>query len=348
MMSMPKVITSEGMSDFVQTGDPTSNIARKGPKGAQANPNKQAAQPVAATPPPLPPTLDVAAPATPQEPPERDIEQDDDWKKYADLPMPERIKKVVGKKHFEMMTAREENAELERLAEQQYNRAIMAEKRLREIESGQAQPVAATPPPAPPEDKAPDQNDPKYRNDKGEFDWVTYTRDTADHSAKQAVSKFQQEQQKEANERAATQAKIAYEARLEEAKKLHPDFDQVVPSADIHTHRAVLDYVFFDSKVPGQIAYHLAKNPEFLRQINSMSATAAVAEIGALAKTFEKPQGNGATAPPVVATPRSSGAPPPITPLDTSSSGTVNVDPSKMSFQELRKFERQRAAKGRH
>ena len=348
---MPKVITSEGLSDFVQTGDPTSNIARKGPKGAQSNPHKQAAQPAAQpvgdTPPPLPPPVEAAAPAAPSEPPDRDIEQDDDWKKYADLPMPERIKKVVGKKHFEMMTAKEENAELERLAEQQYNRAIMAEKRLREIESGQPQPAAVAAP-AIAEEKAPDQNDPKYRNAQGEFDWVTYTRDTADHSAKQAVSKFQQEQQKEANERAATQAKIAYEARVAEAKKLHPDFDQVVPSADIHTHRAVLDYVFFDSKVPGQIAYHLAKNPEFLRQINSMSATAAVAEIGALAKTFEKPVTNGATAPPVVPSSRSSGAPPPITPLETSSAGTVNVDPSKMSFQELRRFERQRAARSRH
>jgi len=343
---MPKVITSEGLNEFVSTGEPTSTISRKQPKGTQANPNKQAAQAAEATPPPLPPPVDSTAHATPAEAPERDIEQDDDWKKYADLPMPERIKKVVGKKHFEMMTAKEESAELERLAEQQYNRAIMAEKALREIQAGQV-PPAASAAPVQPEEKAPDEHDPKYRNDKGEFDWVTYTRDTADHSAKQAVSKFQQDQQKEANERAATQAKIAYEARVEEAKKLHPDFDQVVPGADIHTHRAVLDYVFFDSKVPGQIAYHLAKHPEFLRQINSMSPTAAVAEIGALAKTFEKPTSNGASAPPVIATPRSSGAPPPITPLDTSSSGSVNVDPSKMSFQELRKFERQRQAQSR-
>ena len=334
---MPKVVTSEGLSDFVQSGDPTSNIPRKGPKGSIAN--RQAAQPAESTP---PPPVEVSPPVASNEPPERDIELDDDWNKHADLPMPERIKKVIGKKHFEMMTAKEEAAELERLAEQQYNRAIMAEKALRDAQA--VQPAVAPEPPKA-EEKAPDQNDPKYRNDKGEFDWVTYTRDTADYSAKQAVSKFQQEQQKEANERAAAQAKTVYEARVEEARKVHPDYDQVVPTADIHTHRAVLDYVFFDSKVPGQIAYHLAKNPDFLRQINSMSATAAVAEIGALAKTFEKPVSSSAKAPEIKATPKSGGAPPPITPLDTSSSGSVNVDPSKMSFQELRRFERQRAAK---
>ena len=340
---MPKVVTSEGLNEFVSSGEPTSNIARKQPKGTHSNPNKQAAQPAEATPPPAPEPAAVAAPE-PNEAPDRDIEQDEDWKKHADLPMPERIKKVIGKKHFEMMTAKEEAAELERLAEQQYNRAMMAEKALREAQA--AQPAAAPEPPKA-EEKAPDQNDSKYRNEKGEFDWVTYTRDTADYSAKQAVSKFQQEQQKEANERAAAQAKTAYEARIEEARTIHPDFDKVVPTADIHTHRAVLDYVFFDSKVPGQIAYHLAKNPDFLRQINSMSPTAAVAEIGALAKTFEKPASSSAKAPEIKATPRSGGAPPPITPLDTSSAGTDNEDPSKMSFQELRRYERSRA-KGRN
>ena len=345
---MPKVVTSAGLQDFVVTGEPTSDIARKQPKAGYPNPaHKPEAKPAEQTPPPAPEPAPVAQPEASKEAPDRDIEQDDDWKKYADLPMPERIKKVVGKKHFEMMTAKEEAAELERLAEQQYNRALMAEKRVRELESGQAQP-AAPPPPAQPEAKAPEQNDPKYRNEKGEFDWVQYTKDTADFSAEQAVSKFKEDQEKQAREAAATQAKAAYEARIEEAKKTIPDYDQVVPSADIHTHRAVLDYVFFDSKVPGQISYYLAKHPDFLKTINSMSATAAVAEIGALAKTFEKPKaGNGADAPPAPVAQKSGGAPPPITPLDTSSAGTVNVDPSKMSFQELRRFERQRQAQGR-
>jgi len=324
---MPKVITSQGMQDFVQTGKPTDNISREQPKAVHANPNhKPEAKPLEDTPPPPPPVVN--------ETPDRDIEQDDDWNKYADLPMPERIKKVVGKKHFEMMSAREEAQELERLAEQQYNRAIMAEKRLAQLE----QTVKPEQEPAKPEAKAPDQNDAKYRNDKGEFDWVQYTKDTADFSAAEAVSKFQKQQEQEASERAAVQAKAAYESRIEEARKAIPDYDQVVPGADIHTHRAVLDYVFFDSKVPGQIAYHLAKNPDFLKTLNSMSATAAVAEIGALAKTFEKPASKAEPAP--IAPKRSGGAPPPITPLDTSSSGTVNVDPSKMSFQELRRYHR--------
>jgi hypothetical protein len=329
---MPKVISGQGLQDFIQTGKPTENISREQPKAVHANPNHRPEEkPLEDTPPPPPPQTNEA--------PDRDIEQDDDWNKYADLPMPERIKKVVGKKHFEMMSAKEEAQELERLAEQQYNRAMLAEKRVRELE-GQA-PQAAPEPPKP-EAKAPDQNDAKYRNDKGEFDWVQYTKDTADYSAAEAVSKFQKQQEQENNERQAAQAKLAYEARIEEARQVLPDYDQVVPGADIHTHQAVLNYVFFDSKVPGQIAYHLAKNPDFLRTLNSMSATAAVAEIGALAKTFEKPASKAEPAP---IPKRSGGAPPPITPLDTSSSGTVNVDPSKMSFQELRRYHR--AAKRR-
>jgi hypothetical protein len=333
---MPKVVSSAGLQEFVSTGKPTEDIERAQPKATYANPNKRtiekAAEQVAPEPPP-----EVKAQKA-DDAPEMDPEKDADWEKYAHLPMPERIKKIVGKKHFEMMSAKEEAAELERLAEQQYNRAMQAEQRQRDLE---AQLQAAQPPKAAePEVKAPNKDDPKYRNDKGEFDWVQFSKDTADFSSDQAVRKYKQEQEAQQREAAAAQAKIAYEARIAEARQIHKDYDKVVPTADIHTHRAVLDYVFFDSKVPGQIAYHLAKNPEFLRQINSMTPTAAVAEIGALAKTFEKPAKGEAPAEPPK---RSSGAPPPITPLDTSSSGTVNVDPSKMTFQELRRFERQRA-----
>ena len=334
---MPKVVTSAGLQDFVSTGKPTDDVERVQPKGTYANPNKpgKAAEQVA---PEAPPEPVKEAKAVEADAPDMDPEKDADWDKYAHLPMPDRIKKIVGKKHFEMMSAKEEAAELERLAEQQYNRAMLAEKRAADLE---AQMRAAQPPEkaAEPEVKAPDQNDPKYRNEKGEFDWVKYTKDAADFSAEQAVSKFKQEQDKARFEAAAQEAKKAYEARIEEARQVHKDYDKVVTTADIHTHRSVLDYVFFNSKVPGQIAYHLAKNPEFLRQINSMSPTAAVAEVGALAKTFEKPAKAEAEVTPIK---RSSGAPPPITPLDTSSSGTVNVDPSKMNFQELRRYERQR------
>ena len=39
------------------------------------------------------------------------------------------------------------------------------------------------------------------------------------------------------------------------------------------------------------------------------------------------------------------GAPPPITPISTSGTGSINVDPAKMSYKELRQYERERNRK---
>ena len=326
---MPKVVTSGGLNEFVSTGKPTEDIARVSPKGQSVRAVQKTAE---ATPPEKVPEVEEAkVDAKPDEGDEPPVLSEDS-------------RKYVNKQHRLRKEAEEEAKELERLAEQQYNRAMLAEKRAAELESR----LTAEAPKVEPkvEQKAPEQNDPKYRNEKGDFDWVLFTNDTAEFRANTAVREFQKQQEEERRTAAAAEARKVYESRIEDARKVHADYDDVVPQADIHTHRAVLDYVFFDSKVPGQIAYHLAKNPDFLKQLNSMSPTAAVAEIGALAKTFEKPKANGAEAQPEV-TRRSSGAPPPITPLDTSSSGTVNTDPSKMSFKELRRFERQRLAKQR-
>jgi hypothetical protein len=110
-------------------------------------------------------------------------------------------------------------------------------------------------------------------------------------------------------------------------------------AADVKTHNQVLQYLTTSEQI-GEVSYYLATNPEFVQRINQLHPLKAIAEIGKLELTFEKPAPTPVVVEPVV--PKAAGAPAPITPLSSQTSVNTNTDPAKMSYKELRAYERSR------
>lgn len=120
-----------------------------------------------------------------------------------------------------------------------------------------------------------------------------------------------------------------YDAKAEESRKLHPDFDEVLAengNIDIHpdVRRAVLE-----ADNGPEVAYYLASNPEIAESLLSMSLHRAIGKIGAISASLSKPQ-------PPARKPRSA-APAPIEPVG-GAPATAHGDPSKMSVAEYRKW----------
>jgi len=109
--------------------------------------------------------------------------------------------------------------------------------------------------------------------------------------------------------------------RQEVAKASLPDYDTVVGSSDMPIAEHVRD-ALLDSERGPELAYHLARNPAFADQLNSMSATRAALELGRLETQLD-------TAPepkPI------SKAPAPITPITTGTNVKVDLKDSKRLF----------------
>jgi len=253
----------------------------------------------------------------------------------------ERFRKVIGKKHRAMREAQEEARDAESFAKEQWNRARLSDERAAALESQLKEFQKAKP--AEPEFKRPDPQDAKYLDDNKQFKAFAYAEDLASYSAQKAVKDENERLLKERQEAERAQLNATVQARLQEARKAHKDWDEKVPS-DPETgpriHQSVIDYLPTTKHV-GELLYYFNTHPEEVERINKLSPLAAVAEVGRIELTFEKPQvNNGTNAAPEL--PRVSGAPAPIAPLSASRTVNVNVDPAKMSFKELREFERNR------
>jgi hypothetical protein len=352
---MAKVITSEGLTEFVQSGKYTHVENHK--------PGKAAALEVK----PAPTTTDIGekpkaegsetekAALTPKVEPKGDDEGLDP----EDNDLPERVRSRIGRKHAQMKAAQaladkrgEEAAESERFAEQQFNerkliesRAAAQEERLRELEAKQPQKAAPVEPAKPTADDKNDDGTWKYRDATGQVDWDKYTDAKAEYAADVKQRAYEAKQAQERGEAANAEAAARVKANADKARKAHPDFDQVMASvANTEADRVpqfVLNYIF-ESEYGAEIAYHLAKNPEDSKRIASLKPILGLAELGTLAATLSKPAtSNGANGTPPAR--ERGGAPPPITPLSGSGAGSVNTDPAKMNFKELRAYERARA-----
>jgi hypothetical protein len=354
---MPKVVTSEGLTEFVQSG----KHERIAPLKQGENPPKL--EVVKAT-----PTLDVssAAPALkadklvngePTKTPaagEIDEALTDDEKAFPDKAQKEilRSKRAVNEKHRQMREAQEAAEEADRLAESQFNerrlhqqRADAAEARLKEIE-------AKANPPAP-ESKKPVIQD--YKLADGQIDWVKFQEDTATFAADQAVKKERERQGKEAADKAAAARLEALKAEAVVVSQKYPDFAQVMDrqaklqgtDAD-NVPRFVLDFIE-ESEHGVEIAYLLAKNPEVREKISKMTPRMGTAELGRVEGGLVKPPSMTASPAAKSVTPVvNGGAPAPITPLDgEGDGGHINTDPSKMSYKELRAYHRAQEAEKR-
>lgn len=354
---MGKVVTSQGIVEFVQTGK-HETVTNHKPGQSNDAPTlevKKDAAPLDVKPAGEATSKMAAAEAKADPKPEdHDEPLTDEEKSLPEKAQKEiqRSKRAVAKKHAEMMEARQDADANDRLAEQQYNerrlaeqRADAAERRLQELESkAQTAPVEQAKPTA--DDKNADGSW-KYRDAAGNVDWDKYTDAKADFAADQKLRErdAQQAEERQTAERGARIAKI--KANTDEFRKDNPDFDRVMSGlsgtpADM-APSFVLRYIEESDHSAG-VAYFLAKNPAESQRIAKLSPIAGIRELGKIEDSLVKPSQAANESPAAQGATHKPGAPPPpITPLSGSGNGAVNTDPSKMTYKELRAYHRARA-----
>ena len=331
-----KVITSQGLNEFIESGkteDMKAVIPAKEPAKTET---KAEAKP------------DIKA-DTKAEEKEVPIEADGDLMPEETL---EQAKAKIAKKHRELRAEKalrqriqEERDENERLAENQYNQRRLVESerdRLgRELEelklrSSPAQPV--------PVSEAPDKNDVKFKNEAGEFQWDKFTDAQAEYRVEQF--KAQERERQQAIERAALDVKV--KERIDVTKAKYPDFEEAVLARDEKDIPPYVMQFLAESEQVGELTYYFAKNREELSKLLKLSPIMALARLGKIEARFETsdtPKVETKADPKVevkAETTRTSTAPPPITPISSQGAGTVTTDPSKMDFRQLRAFEREK------
>lgn len=235
-----------------------------------------------------------------------------------DADLPERVRKQIGKKHRAMKEAEEFGKEsyLARLAAEK--RAEAAETRLKQLESGG--------------EKAKDSGEPDPKDFKTNAEYIDAM---VEH-------RFEKKERAEAQKRYNEgQAKLQAEFvdRLNSARKELPDFDEVVGDADIDVVPHIASYIA-ESELGPKLGYHFAKNPDDLERIQKLSPIRAIAELGKLETKLETKADVKTEAKVEKVEPKISKAPSPITTVDTASKTVVQKDPAKMSFPELREYER--------
>ena len=233
----------------------------------------------------------------------------------------------------------EEVAESERFAENLFNEREAYRKKAEDAEA-RASALEAQKPKAP-EFVAPDEKDPKYYNDKGEFQWKAFSTDNAAYEAKKAIAADRQSRaEADAKAKADAEARV-FADKVAKAEQKYPDWKKIVLSSPILLPNEALAYIT-QSDYGIDIAYFLGKNPELGDKIKAMHPIRAIAAIRDIETGFEKPV---ATASPALDTPSKTerqGAPAPITPIQTSGTTPVTMDPAKMDFKQLREYERGR------
>lgn len=358
--ALGKVVTSQGLVDFVQEGKFTNVPDHKPEKSngaaplpvevAALTPKSPAAVPekTAPTPDPLVSPNDGAAATSGAAAAEIKADDETEGLEEADKEFPERVRKRINAKHRAMKEAQEAASDAERFAETQFNERKLLEQRLARIEA-EKQELQAKIEPKKPEIELKEPEIAAYTNAEGQVDWIKFQRDTAEFASKKAIDEFVQTQ---AAERAAVEkaeAELRMHKRFEAVRKAHPDFDKTVESikgteAD-QVPQHILNYLF-ESDQGGELHYYLMKHPEESTRIAKMKPYLAIGELGRLedrlTKPPEAPKPAPAVAPPIVVVQRG-GAPAPITPLSGEGSVGINTDPAKMSYKELRAYERARA-----
>jgi hypothetical protein len=348
---MAKTVSSAGLADFVVTGKPTQVFENDQTSKRQASESKarldaKLAATDSGTPETPPPAAETkpeegAKPATETPKPETHEDPDD----LKGIPLSEaaqkRLDKWLAKRTAMTKTAQEEAKaakesaeESERFAETVFNEREQWRKRAEEAEGKL---TAAQPKPEPP--KKPTTAD--FTDDKGVFKAIEYAEALAAWSAREAIEKKAQEEadarKKEAEERFNAEVR----GRIDAAKAKYPDWDKKVTSSEVTLQNECLAFI---ARSPHgmDLAYYLADNVEEAKRIRAMDPYLAVAECGQLAKRFEKAPEPAKT--PEADVPR--GAPAPITPISTSGTGTIQVDPAKMDFKQLRAWHKERRRNG--
>lgn len=243
----------------------------------------------------------------------------------------EHARRVIGKKHRRMKEAEEYARELRVDREAVRERAEKAERELDAFKTKSG--------PAPVEK---DSGEPKPEDFKTVAEYTD------------AIVEFRLDKKWKEKEAAAEQQRLETAARTAQAEfnvhiakvaKEIPDYADVISACEIDMPPYITKYIADSGETGVRLGYHLAKNTDEYDRIAKLSPIRAIAELGKLEVTLEKKPAAAKAADGT--TQAVSRAPAPITPLDASSATVVTKDPSKMTVQELREFDRMQAAKRR-
>jgi hypothetical protein len=324
---MAKVITSEGLNEFIESGkhevipkakEPAKEAAKEPPKAEE--PKKEEAK---------------AEKVEEKEPP---VEADGDLMPEETL---EQAKLKIAKKHRELKAEKalrqrlqEERDENERLAESQFNQRRLYESENERLKRELAELQNRAKPVETPALKEPDEGDAQFKDDKGQFDWKKFIKAQADY----AVEKFKQEeaQKAEATQRQALQVEVS--KRIDAAKAKYPDFVETLEAqADRKDVPPYIMQFMFESEQGAELAYYFAKNREELTKISKLSPIMALARLGKLETRFEPKVEDSPKVEAKVETKvepvQTSTAPPPITPISGGSTPVNTFDPTKIAPQ---------------
>ena len=125
-------------------------------------------------------------------------------------------------------------------------------------------------------------------------DYLAYDRALRDYQTKRAIrDEKNRDVAANARARAESEARIrlaGYTVRLETVKDRIPDFDRVMASAGgLHLRGDLCDLILDSPKGP-LLAYHLARNPDRVAELNRMSPAAAAKDIGSLEARIRGPK----------------------------------------------------------
>lgn len=131
-----------------------------------------------------------------------------------------------------------------------------------------------------------------------------------------------------------------HNARMEHLRQAKPDFDEVVATANVRIHNAIVPEIIGSEK-SAEIMYYLATNPEAAARLNSLPVNQQLREIGRIEERLTPKE--APTPPPVK---RVSQAPAPVSPVG--SRETVAKNPDDMPMDEWVAYERERMKKRAH
>lgn len=149
-------------------------------------------------------------------------------------------------------------------------------------------------------------------------DWFAFQTAKQAFEARQAIrDELRKDREtREASERETKQAEIARERReahierVEGAREVIADFDQVMKAMDgVQVRQDVIDEIMSSDK-SALISYHLAKNPNELDALNAMNSRELARAMGRLEATLKMPEAKRATDAPAPLTRPKGGAAP--------------------------------------
>ena len=163
------------------------------------------------------------------------------------------------------------------------------------------------------------EGDDKPPEEKDYPDWFAWQRALTAHEAgkkaSEAVSKVLQT--REESDRSVKQAAAirerttAHLERVEDARDVIADFDQVMEGMKgVNVRQELIDEITSSDK-SAYLTYHLAKNPDKLEALNALSGRELAREMGRLEASIELPTAKKQTnAPPPLKTPKGGSSPP--------------------------------------